>query len=52
MLEGFTHLFGHVPPPQKKERFKKVDDTEHGEVLRKASHNVRDRVLPGEDLGA
>ena len=53
MLEGFTHLFVHVPPPpKKKERFKKVDDTEHGEVLRKASHNVRDRVLPREDSGA
>ena len=55
MVEGFTHLFGHVPPPpprKEKERFKKVDDTEHGEVLRKASHNVRDCVLPGEDLGA
>ena len=41
------------PPPRKeKEKIKKVDDTEHGEVLRKASHNVRDCVLPGEDLGA
>lgn len=51
-LKGSHICLDMCPSPKKKERFKKVDDTEHGEVLRKASHNVRDRVLPREDSGA
>lgn len=49
-LKG-SHIYLDMCPPPKKERFKEVDGTEHGEVLRKASHNVRDSVLPGKDLG-